>query len=112
MAKAAKKDPALSEAVDEEKKLRVVRGVGDNSGEKPIEGKKLMGFITEIEKINAKKDQVLQDLREVYAEAKSVGYDNRTIRAIVRERTMEEDKRKEQQELMELYKAALGILDD
>ena len=112
MAKAAKKDPALSEAVDEEKKLRVVRSVGDNESEKPVDGKKLMGFIKNIERLNSKKDQVLQEIREVYADCKAVGYDNRTIRTIVRERTMEEEKRKEQQDLMDLYKSAIGMLDD
>ena len=91
---------------------KVVRGVGDNSPEEPIDGTKLLGFITEIEKVNKKKAQVLQDLREVYADAKDVGYDNRTIRTIVKERSMEEEKRTEQKELYDLYTSAIGMLDD
>lgn len=88
-----------------------VRGLGDNSDQE-IEGKKLLGFIGHIEKLNAKKDQVLQEIREIYADAKAVGYDGRTIRAIIRERKMEPEKRKEQRDLLDLYKVAIGMLDD
>lgn len=90
----------------------IARGVGDNSGDKPIEGKKLMGYIAGLEKLNAKKDQVLQEIRETYADAKGIGYDNKTIRQIVKERKMEPEKRKEQADLLALYKSAIGMLDD
>ena len=91
---------------------KTVRGMGDNAPDQPISGERLGGFITKIEKLNAKKEQVLQELRETYADAKAVGYDNKTIRRIVREKKIEPEKRKEQQELYDLYRSALGILDE
>ena len=104
-----KKKDAIEKNLDE---TRTVRGVGDNSGEKPVEGKKLQGFIDELEKHNAKKDRVLQDIREIYADAKAIGYDSKTIRQIIKERKMEPEKRKEQAELLEVYKAAINFLDE
>lgn len=89
-----------------------VRGVGDNQSELEISGERLGGFITKLEKLNAKKDQVLQEIREEYASAKAVGYDGKTIRRIIKEKKMEPEKRKEQENLLQLYKSALGLLDD
>jgi uncharacterized protein (UPF0335 family) len=97
---------------DEESETRIVRGVGDNSGDKPVEGKKLQGFIDRIQKIEAKKAQILQELREEYADAKSIGYDTKTIRAIIKELREEPEKRAEKLELLRIYKDALGLLED
>lgn len=91
---------------------KIVRGAGDNDPEKPIDGDRLLGFVESIEKINKKKDQILQELRETYADAKAIGYSGKTIRRIVREKKMEPEKRKEDQDLYDLYRAALGLLDD
>ena len=71
-----------------------------------------MGFITSIEKMEAKKAQILQEMREEYASAKAVGMDTKTIRAIVKERRIEPEKRKEAATLLALYKSAIGMLDD
>ena len=49
------------------------------------------------------------DVKDVYAEAKSRGYDTKTIRAIVRLRKMENHVREEAEALLETYKAALGL---
>lgn len=92
--------------------LKVVRGAGDNDSEKPVDGEKLLGFVEDIEKIEKKKAQILQELRESYADAKAVGYVTKTIRAIVKERAMGPEKRKEMEDLKTLYKSALGMLDD
>jgi len=90
---------------------KIVRGIGDNSDQE-ISGKKLTGIVQKIEKVEARKNQVLQELREEYSEAKALGYDTKTIRAIIRERRMEPEKRKEQAELLRVYKDAMGILED
>ncbi len=49
------------------------------------------------------------DTREVYAEAKSTGFDVKTMRQIVRLRKMDRDDRAEQEHLLDLYKQALGL---
>lgn len=97
---------------DDDGETRTVRGAGDNAPEVEVSGKKLMGFVNELEKLNNKKGQVLQEIREVYADAKGVGLDGKVIRTILRERAMEPEKRKEQAQLLHLYKAAIGMLDD
>ena len=107
-----KKKTAANDEDDVKAETRTVRGAGDNAPETEISGKKLMGFIGSLENLDKKKDQVLQEIRETYAEAKAIGYDGKTIRAILKERKLEPEKRKEQAELMRLYKDAIGMLDD
>ena len=54
----------------------------------------------------------MQELREEYADAKSIGYDTKTIRAIIKELREEPEKRAEKLELLRIYKDALGLLED
>ena len=46
---------------------------------------------------------------DVYAEAKAVGYDTKIMRQVIRLRAMKPDERSEQETILEMYKAALGI---
>jgi uncharacterized protein (UPF0335 family) len=85
-----------------------VRGAGDNNPEEPVSGEKLLGFISHLEKLDKKKDQVLQEIREVYASAKAVGYDGKIIRRLIKERKMEPEKLKEQLDLFDLYASAIN----
>ncbi|MDD4617264.1 MAG: DUF2312 domain-containing protein [Alphaproteobacteria bacterium] len=74
-----------------------------------ISGERLRSFIQRIEKLEEDKAAVGEDLKEVYAEAKGVGFDTKIIRQIIRLRKVEIEKRRENDELMELYKAAIGM---
>jgi uncharacterized protein (UPF0335 family) len=74
-----------------------------------ISGERLRSFISRIEKLEEDKAAVGEDLKEVYAEAKGVGFDIKIIRQIVRLRKVEIEKRRENDELLELYKAAIGM---
>jgi uncharacterized protein (UPF0335 family) len=74
-----------------------------------ISGERLRSFVSRIEKLEEDKAAVGEDLKEVYAEAKGVGFDTKIIRQIVRLRKVEVEKRRENDELMELYKAAIGM---
>lgn len=107
MSKAA----AKAKPEEEEGETRIARGVGDNSGA-VVDGKKLSGFITSISRLEDKKQQVLQNIRQDYASAKSLGLDTKTIRRLVREGRMEPEELKAQQDLYDVYKSALGLLDD
>lgn len=66
-------------------------------------------FIERIERLEEEKKGMADDIRDVYAEAKSQGYDSKTMRAIVRLRRMEKNARDEAEALLETYKAALGL---
>ncbi len=66
-------------------------------------------FIERIERLEEEKKGMADDIRDVYGEAKSQGYDSKTMRAIVRLRKMEKNARDEAEALLETYKAALGL---
>lgn len=79
----------------------------ESSGE--ISAERLKSFIKRIEKLEEDKAAVSEDLKEVYAEAKGTGFDVKIIRKIVRLRKIELEKRREEDELIELYKNAIGM---
>jgi len=66
-------------------------------------------FIERIERLEEEKKAMADDIRDVYSEAKSSGYDTKTMRAIVRLRKMESHTRQEMDALLETYRAALGL---
>ncbi|MDD3288282.1 MAG: DUF2312 domain-containing protein [Alphaproteobacteria bacterium] len=78
------------------------------SKENPVSGDRLRSFIKRIEKLEEDKSSVMEDLKDVYSEAKSVGFDVKIIRQIVRLRKIKAEDRREQEELLELYMAAIG----
>lgn len=79
---------------------------GSNSG---IEAGHLMAFIERIENIEERIAEEQDTRKEVYAEAKSVGFDVSVIREIVKIRKQDADKRREKGEILDLYCAAIGM---
>jgi uncharacterized protein (UPF0335 family) len=74
-----------------------------------IAGDRLKSFIERIERLEEEKRALAEDIKEVYSEAKGVGFDVKTIRHLVRLRKMDEDDRDEQEALLDLYMRALGM---
>lgn len=66
-------------------------------------------FIERIERLEDEKKGIADDIRDVYQEAKSEGYDPKTMRECVKLRKMEPDARLERQALIETYGAQLGL---
>jgi uncharacterized protein (UPF0335 family) len=66
-------------------------------------------FIERIERLEEEKKGIADDVKDVYLEAKSQGYDTKTMRAIVRLRKMEKNARDEADALLETYRTALGL---
>lgn len=66
-------------------------------------------FIERIERLEEEKKGISDDIRDVYLEAKSQGFDAKTMRAIVRLRKMEKNARDEMDALLETYRNALGL---
>lgn len=87
--------------------------IGHNSGEKDvtdiIAGDELRLLIERIERLEEEKKGMSDDIRDVYLEAKSQGYDTKTMRAIVKLRKMEKNARDEAEALLDTYKGALGL---
>ena len=70
----------------------------------------LKAIVERIEKLEEEKKATSDDIRDIYAEAKGNGFDAKALRAIVRLRKMDTDERREQQEVLETYLHALGML--
>lgn len=66
-------------------------------------------LIERIERLEEEKKGIADDIRDVYAEAKAVGYDVKIIRQVVRLRAMDTNDRREMELVLETYKAALGL---
>ena len=66
-------------------------------------------FIERIERLEEEKKGIADDIRDVYAEAKAVGYDAKIMRQIVRLRKMKPDDRAERDALLDTYRCALGL---
>ena len=66
-------------------------------------------FIERIERLEEEKKGIADDVKDVYAEAKSTGYDTKTMRKVIALRKMETHVRQEADALMETYRAALGL---
>jgi uncharacterized protein (UPF0335 family) len=70
----------------------------------------LKAIIERIERLEEEKKATSDDIRDVYAEAKGNGFDVTALRTIVRMRKQDTDERREQQEVLETYMHALGML--
>ena len=70
---------------------------------------RLKSFIERIEKLSEEKNNINFDIKEVFSEAKSMGYDPTVMRKILALRKMDIDERIEQETLLNTYKNALGI---
>lgn len=66
-------------------------------------------LIERVERLEEEKKGIADDIKDVYAEAKSVGYDSKIMKQIVRLRKMKPDDRREMEMVLETYKNALGI---
>ncbi len=71
----------------------------------------LKAFVERVERLEEEKKTISDDIRDVYAEAKSSGFDVKALRMIVRLRKQDADERKEQDAILETYMHALGMLN-
>jgi uncharacterized protein (UPF0335 family) len=76
-----------------------------------VAGERLRSFIQRIERLEEEKKTISDDIREVFAEAKSTGFDPKIMRQVIRLRKMESADRQEQEALLETYLAALGMAE-
>jgi len=74
-----------------------------------IAADRLRSFIERIERLEEEKKGILDDIKDIYAEAKGTGFDTKIMRQIIRIRKMESNDRQEMEALLDLYKSALGI---
>jgi len=68
-------------------------------------------LIERIERLEEEKKGIADDIKDVYGEAKSTGFDPKTMKTIVRLRKMDKGDRQEMEALLDTYKAALGLAE-
>ncbi len=69
----------------------------------------LRAFVARIERLEEEKAALAADLREVYAEAKSTGFDVKALRSVIALRKQDENKRREEEAVLTTYLHALGM---
>lgn len=73
-----------------------------------VAAERLQSFVARIERLEEERAALGADVREVYSEAKSAGFDIKVLRQVVRLRKMEKSERQELEALLQLYMDALG----
>ncbi len=90
-------------------------GFGDNNGPDESDAigaaarDQLRAFVARIERLEEDKAGVAADIKEVYAEAKSMGYDTKILRKVISLRKKDSHELQEQEALLELYMGAVGM---
>ena len=84
----------------------MAEGAGHNS----VDRDRLKNFVERVERLTEEKDAIATDIREVYGEAKGVGFDTKILRHVIALRKMDNDSRREEEAILDLYLSALGML--
>jgi len=71
----------------------------------------LRQLIERVERLEEEKKGILEDIKEVFAEAKAQGFDVKTMKQVIKLRGTEKHKRQEAEALLETYLAALGMAE-
>lgn len=79
--------------------------IGHNS----VDGGHLLAFIERIEKLEEEKKAIAEDIKDVYSEAKGTGYDTKMMKKVVSLRKQDKHIRHEEEVILNLYLAALGM---
>jgi uncharacterized protein (UPF0335 family) len=76
----------------------------------PIAADLLKQFVDKVDRLEDQKAEIGEEIKLVMAEAKSQGFDTKILRQVVRLQRMKPHDRVEQQELLEIYTAAVGLV--
>ena len=74
-----------------------------------IDGAQLLSYIERVERLNEDAANIAADIKEVMNEAKSAGYDPKMIKQMIKLRKMDNDELDENDELVKLYRKAIGL---
>jgi uncharacterized protein (UPF0335 family) len=74
-----------------------------------VDGKHLQAFINRIEKLDEEKKAIADDIKDVFGEAKGVGFDTKIIKRVLSIRKQDKAKRTEEEQILECYLIALGM---
>jgi len=69
----------------------------------------LRAFIERVERLEEEKKTIADDIKEVFAKMKGSGFDTKAVRTLIRLRKKDQAERQEEEAILDLYKAALGM---
>ena len=98
-------------SVDSEKAAAAAaraRQVADAAPE-AISAERLRSLVERIERLNEERKALGEDIKDIYAEAKSAGFDVKAMRQIIRMRTWEPAELENHEQLVDVYRRALGM---
>lgn len=81
----------------------------DPAARQELTAQRLKSFIERIERLQEERAATNADIREVFSEAKGVGFDVKAIRQLIGLRKMEQSDREQQEYMLTLYKETLGM---
>ncbi|MET0258756.1 MAG: DUF2312 domain-containing protein [Methylobacterium sp.] len=82
----------------------------ENAAETNVAADELRSFVERVERLEEEKKTISDDIKDVYGEAKSRGYDVKVLRKVVSLRKQDRDERAEQEAILDLYLQALGMV--
>ena len=87
----------------------VLEKVEDHAQQGNIAGDRLRSLIERIERLEEERKALGSDIKDIFAEAKSAGFDVKVIRQLIRIRKQEPAEVEEQETLLDVYRRALGM---
>lgn len=95
-----------SKVEDDDDLVGGVKGGGNSS---TVAAGQLRAFVERIERLEAEKKTISEDIKEVFSEAKGTGFDTKALRRIIAERKQDQAERQEFETILELYRHAMGM---
>ncbi|MBR4106615.1 MAG: DUF2312 domain-containing protein [Alphaproteobacteria bacterium] len=74
-----------------------------------IAADRLRSLVERIERLEEEKKALSGDIRDIFAEAKSAGFDTKIMKAVIKLRKMNAADREEQEALLDVYRQALDV---
>jgi uncharacterized protein (UPF0335 family) len=93
----------------EERRMAKAPTTQENPEVGGIAGERLRSIVERIERLEEEKKALSSDIKDIFAEAKSAGFDVKVLRAVIRLRKQEPAEVEEQETLLDLYRRALGM---
>lgn len=82
----------------------------DGSNAHGVARDQLRAFVERIERLESEKADIASDIKDVYGEARSMGFDTKQLRRLVAIRKKDERVRMEEDAILDVYLSALGML--
>lgn len=95
--------------MEKEPKMDIIKEADEKNDVGGISADRLRSLIERVERLEEEKSGITSDIRDIYAEAKSAGFDVKIMRQIIKLRKMNAADRNNQECILELYKKALDL---